>query len=233
MLGLAAYLQAQHYPEWFLNPTTIHCSKSLIGIAEKSYLSDSTISYAISNGIKQQILNNGIEVQAETSYWGTEAGKYCIWRKYEETPYDNINDNQDYQRYTKKVFANENLVFVLLVDSAYEALEASVRSIDVKKVSSPKWVEHLPESATYWYAVGIAPKYYYETSSWFQAEQEARKYLAFSKGVSIKDVTKVSGSGESKQDLEVNVELKNIEVVARWRDIKNDLFYCLLRCPIQ
>jgi hypothetical protein len=46
-------------------------------------------------------------------------------------------------------------------------------------------------------------------------------------------VTKVSGPGESKQVLEVEVELKNIEVVARWRNIKHDLFYCLLRCPKQ
>jgi hypothetical protein len=197
IFGLADYLQAQQYPEWFLNSSTINCSRSLIGIAEKSYLSDSTISYAISNGIKQQKINNGIEVQAETSYWGTEAGKYCLWKKYEETPCNKITDDQDFQRDKSKVFANENLVFVLLIDSVCETLETSVQSIDVKKVSPPKWVEHIPEPATYWYAVGIAPKYYYETSSWSQAEQEARKYLAFSMGVSIKDVTKVSGSGES------------------------------------
>jgi len=111
--------------------------------------------------------------------------------------------------------------------------ESSVQSIDVKRVNAPPWVERIPESSSYWYAVGIAPKYYYETSSWSQAGQEARKYLAFSKGLSIRDVTKVSGSGDSKQVLEVDVELKNIEVIARWRNLKNDLFYCLLRCPKQ
>jgi hypothetical protein len=233
MTGLAGSLQAQHYPNWFLNPTFIHCTHSVSGTAEKSYLSDSAISYAISNGLKQQNINNGIDVQAETSYWGTEAGKYCVWRKYEETPNNKMIDNQDFQRNTKKIFMNENLVFVLLVDSMCEVSESDARSIDVKRASTPQWVEHIPESSTYWYAVGIAPKYYYETSSWSQAEQEARKYLAFSKGISIRDVTKVSGWGESKQVLEVNVELKNIEVIARWRDIKNDLFYCLLRCPKQ
>jgi hypothetical protein len=233
MVGLADFLQAQHYPDWFLNPTLIHCMQSISGIAEKSYLSDSAISYAISNGLKQQNINNGIEVTAETSYWGTEAGKYCLWKTYEETPCNNITNNQDYQRNTKKVFTNENLFFVLLADTACEVSESWGRLIEVKTASPPQWIEHIPESTTYWYAVGIAPKYYYETSSWFQAEQEARKYLAFSKGVSIKDVTKVSESGESQQVLEVNVELKNIEVVARWRNLKNDLFYCLLRCPKQ
>ncbi len=233
MSGLAGSLQAQHYPDWFLNPTLIHCPHSVSGIAEKSYLSDSAISYAISNGLRQQNINNSIDVQAETSYWGTEAGKYCLWRKYEETPSNKIIDNQDFQKNTKKIFKNENLVFVLLVDSMCEVSESDARSIDVRRLVTPQWVEHIPESSIYWYAVGIAPKYYYETSSWSQAEQEARKYLAFSKGIFIRDVTKVSGWGESKQVLEVNVELKNIEVIARWRDIKNDLFYCLLRCPKQ
>jgi hypothetical protein len=231
--GLAGYLQAQCYPDWFLNPTLIHCTQSTSGIAEKSYLSDSAISYAISNGIQQQNINNGIEVQAETAFWGTEAGKYCLWKDYEETPCNKTIENGNYQNKTKKVFTNENLVFVLLVDTMCNLPEASVQTIDVKTTRAPQWVEHIPESSTYWYAVGIAPKYYYETSSWSQAEQEARKNLAFSKGVSIKDVTKVSGSGESKQILDVNVELKNIEVVARWRSIKSDLFYCLLRCPKQ
>ena len=233
ILGLADSLQAQNYPDWFLNPTLIHCTQSVSGIAEKSYLSDSAVNYAISNGLKQQNIDNCIEVQAETAFWGTEAGKYCLWRNYEETPCNKTIGNIDYRNKTKKVFTNENLVFVLLIDSMCELPESSVRSVDVKKVSNPQWIERIPESSTYWYAVGIAPKYYYETSSWSQAEQEARKSLAFSKGISIKDVTKVSGSGESKQILEVNVELRNIEVVARWRNIKNDLFYCLLRCPKQ
>ena len=233
LLGLAGSLQAQHYPDWFLNPTLIHCTYSISGIAEKSYLSDSAISYAKNNGLLQQNLNNGIIVHAAASYWGTEAGKYCIWRTYEETPYTTVTNNQDFQRQTRKIFINENLVFVLLVDTVCEASGSNVQSLDVNKVSTPQWIESIPESSDYWYAVGIAPKYYYETSSWSQAEQEARKYLAFSKGISIRDVTKVSGSGESKQVLEVEVELKNIEVVARWRNIKHDLFYCLLRCPKQ
>lgn len=231
--GLAGSLQAQNYPIWFLNPTLIHCNQFIIGIAEKSYLSDSAVSYAIRNGIKQQNINNGIAIQAETSYWGTEAGKYCLWKKYEEIPCGKIFDNQDFQKSKKKIFENEDLVFVLLVDTFCEVLGSGSQSIDIKKVSPPLWVEHIPESPNYWYAVGIAPKYYYETSSWFQAEQEARKYLAFSKGISISDVTKVSGAGESQQVLEVNVKLNNVEVVARWRNKENDLFYCLLRCPKQ
>ncbi|MGD1046297.1 MAG: hypothetical protein ABR936_13390 [Bacteroidota bacterium] len=87
MLGLANFLQAQHYPNWFLNPTLIQCDQSVGGIAKKSYLSDSAISYTISNGLNQQNINNGIEVQAETLYWGTEAGKYCLWRKYNDLFY--------------------------------------------------------------------------------------------------------------------------------------------------
>jgi hypothetical protein len=233
VIGLADSLQAQDYPVWFLNPALIHCAKPVIGIAEKSYLSDSAISYAISNGFKQQNINNGVEVQAETAFWGTEAGKYCLWRNYEETPCNNIADGQNYKDKKKKVFINENLVFVLLVDTVCEVSESSVQSRNVESVGAPSWIEHIPESSTHWYAVGISPKYYYETSSWFQAEQEARKNLAFSKGISIKDLTKVNGSGESKQVLEVHVELKNIEVVERWRNIQNDLFYCLLRCPKQ
>lgn len=233
LLGLAVSLQAQQYPDWFLNPTLIHCTNSVTGIAEKSFLSDSVVNYAICNGLRQQNINKCAEIQAETSYWGTEAGKYCLWRKYEETPGYTIMNTQDHQRYTKKIYKNENLVFVLLVDTVCNVSGSDDQLINITSMSTPQWVEHIPESSAYWYAVGIAPKYYYETSSWFQAEQEARKYLAFSKGISIRDLTKVSRSGESKQVLEVEVEVKNIEVIARWRSRENDLFYCLLRCPKQ
>lgn len=233
MIGLAGSLQAQHYPAWFLDPTLIHCTQAFGGIAEKSYLLDSAVNYAKVNGLIQQNINRGVNVEAETSYWGTEAGKYCLWKSYEETPCIKTIERQNFQKEERKVFTNESLVFVLSLDSTCEILESSFQSIEISKISSPSWVEHVPELPTYWYAVGIAPKYYYETSSWWQSEREARKYLAFSKGLSIRDMTKVSGSGESQQVLNVNVELRYIEVVARWRDLKNELFYCLLRCPRQ
>ena len=96
----------------------------------------------------------------------------------------------------------------------------------------PEWSDAPPEDEKYYYAVGVAPQYYYEISFWIEAERIARRNLARTLAVSVRSLQK-STSTEGKEMRQENLEvaLRNIEVRARWIDTSKKIFYVLSRAP--
>jgi hypothetical protein len=126
---------------------------------------------------------------------------------------------------------NSSMTLVLLADKGCQLDRSILRRVAIRP-EAPPWTETLPQNAQYVYAVGVTSEYYYEVSSWMEAERNARRNLARSVVVAVASLQKLSSrEGQDIRREEVSVSLHNIGVVARWRDRVNGIFYVLLRAP--
>lgn len=133
----------------------------------------------------------------------------------------------------KKVatYSTKNMTFVLAAEGDV-AIPDSMRSIVKCGRREPGWVEAIPQGGGYVYAEGVAPQYFYESSSWEAAEKRARFNLARNIKVTLETMQKVNDqSGQEIRSEEVSEDLRDIEVVYRWRDAAYGLYYVLIRMP--
>jgi hypothetical protein len=128
-------------------------------------------------------------------------------------------------------FVTSGFVAVLCGDSTC-AVDPSLRTLVQIRSLAPPWTESIPRDEQFVYAVGMAPEYYYELSSWQEAEHSARLNLARNIFTQIKALQKVGGNeGQEIRNEEMAVTLKHQQIVARWRDSKQKIFYVLIRMP--
>jgi hypothetical protein len=232
VIVLAGSGEAQEYPFWFLHQGTVNCSPVAIGYSEKSPQRDSMVSYALANAALNFAAFKSAVIKGEQTYWGTEAGKYRMSALSEE-----VVDGQEVDRarrflHAADSFENNGCMIVLGADSGCVISAQCRERIALSLMKSPLWTEEIPKIAGYIYAAGLAPSYYYQSSSWLEAERLARRNLARAISVEIKGMQKFSREGQSVECLQSDVSLQNIEVVERWVDNKANLFYVLIRCKV-
>jgi hypothetical protein len=221
--------KAQEYPVWFFHQGTVNCRTLAVGYAEHSPQNDSTISYAFRNAAVNFAAFKCVTVKGGQTFWGTEAGKYRIHSSTQEVIDEvEVKKAQDLLRIID--FAEINgCMIVLAMDSNYSIPDFYKERVNLLRFNSPHWTEEIPKMPGFIFAVGLAPKYYYQSSSWIEAEWMARRNLARSLHSELKAVQKSSGEGESLEQLSSDVLLQNVEVVERWLDIREQLYYVLIR----
>jgi hypothetical protein len=123
------------------------------------------------------------------------------------------------------------MTVVLLGNSDFPIDENLKLRSQFQNTIPPKWTESPPNDENYFYAVGISPEYYYEISSWKEAEKLARRNLARSVYIEIKSLQKGARQFQEITNENLEMDLHNIQVVSRWRDIEEKLFYVLIKMP--
>jgi hypothetical protein len=102
---------------------------------------------------------------------------------------------------------------------------------------APAWVSLLPQDARKVYALGMSEPSYYEFSAWLEAERHARLELAKSVRSTERGVAELEteSSGEeaysSLNDEKIEVTLRGIRVIGRWRDSRTNLYAVLVSMP--
>lgn len=105
----------------------------------------------------------------------------------------------------------------------------SLKQITRMPVDEPEWVLETPQCSSRLFSVGVAPRYFYEMSSWEAAERMALTGLAKAGGDSLAAIEKsAAGSGQEILDEHVRVSIKDYQVMARWCDETNGVFYVLM-----
>lgn len=223
----AAY--GQSYPNWFLNQGAITCGSAAVGYASPSYYRDSSISQAAQNaGVNLGRLQVS-HISGGQAFWSTEAGTYWMGANFREE-FDTVAAVKALG--SQKVldsFVASGFVAVLCGDSTC-AVDPSSRTLMQIRSLAPSWTESIPRDEQFVYAVGMAPEYYYELSSWQEAERAARLNLARNVFTQIRALQKIGGrEGQEIRNEEMAVTLKHQQIVARWRDPKQKIFYVLIR----
>ena len=114
-------------------------------------------------------------------------------------------------------------------------LAASAKgAVDDKPIEitvAPGWLTELPVGGGLDYAVGRAPRYFREATSWQRAEAAARSELARMQVVRSMQLSRKTGSELSEITVEeINVVLERPQIVARHIDAGTGVHYVLACC---
>jgi len=227
----ASSLPENIYPRWFFNPPT--GSSFAVGYSSEHAYRDSAIKAATRDAARNYVKCRKVQIEGEQGLATLAAGTITVGSTIKEW-YDtaeavNLGERMKVVDY----FQRGGAVSVLAsTDSVGDA--PGPQRVDAATVAMPAWTTNIPEKPGYVYNSGLAPLYYNEFNSWLEAERKARINLA------LTVYTKVKFLGKKVEDSyfrefqveETNVTLEGIEVVARWKDVRNQICYVLVRVPV-
>lgn len=224
-------INAQSFPNWFLNkPTNKRCT---VGIVQTSFYNDSCYKYAFEKAIEKAAMYYKLKINLKQSFIAAIDKKYWTFFHKKEN-YDTTLIGYYTDLCTKvDSFQNLKLTFMMISEEKQNFLKANL--VNISQVTQPDWTENIPRDNTYYYSVGIAEEYYYLTSSWDAAENSAILELAKSKFIRINSILETESGNFLNtilefQDEKTETELNNIQILSRWYDIKNKIYYVLARC---
>jgi len=225
-------IQGQIYPYWFINQGEINCCNYSVGLAKLGYYVDSAFINAKREAILNYIRYSETKISGGQAFWNTEAGKYFLSNRYREE----IDTNKYFALKSEfktidSVICKDFVAVLISKDDCNDNIILKRINIDEIK---PDWVINFPNDQNYYYDIGCSQYYFYELSSWLTAEKQARFGIAKQLGINIKSLQKVDElEGQEIQNDEYSVNIKNMEVVSRYKDNINKIFYVLLRAKIK
>ncbi len=232
ILLLFGTTHAQVYPNWFLNQEQVGCKTKIVSvISPPTFYQDSAINFAFRKSCNLLAKYTDVKVIGGQAFWTTEAGVHSMGAHYEEE-----YDSSLAERFQEKLtvidfFVDKQKLIVLAGDTSLCMIDEKVKeTISVANLQQPKWVEEPPNDNRFFYGVGTSEEYYYEPSSWERAEHNAFMALARTARSTVQSMQKKNVA--ESQDVfneDVDVELRNIEITARWRDVKKKVFYVLAK----
>jgi hypothetical protein len=218
----------QTYPRWFLDQAQV-VPGAYVGYARLGYFRDSAVAYALHNACENAARQQSIHVSGSREHWATEIGNIVMTDAVrEEFDTSRVNALIATLTVVDSAFRGE-MVLVLATENGVQLSTAARGKIPVSPDSMPSWVSTPPHDDEYLYASGLAPGYFYEMSSWLEAERVARKNLALLVYTKVQSVQRVAEQGIEKSREEVEVTLNDVQLVARWRDIRNNVMHVLVR----
>ena len=229
-LASAAGLQAQVYPVWFIEQGRVLCSDVATGYARLAYYEHSASGEAMINAQCNASKQRRSVLRGGEAFWQTAIGSAYLGSDIEEV-YDTTACDTPLVVTGLDTFTCGNLVGVLVGGRACGLGDDLLGPVDCSKEDKPHWIENPPRQAGYVCAVGAAPVYFYEVSSWLEAEKRARMGLARSLGTRIRSLER--GDDTVRDALihdSLSVVLRGVQVVGRWRE-GTEVCYVLARMP--
>jgi len=220
---------AQTYPRWFLDPVGLNCGLTACGYAQNYFQKGSSDSAAFLEACENLTRQHYVKIEGGEAYWATESGVYWMGNNLRETI--DSSSLRNIMAHAKKLcgYSGKNVTLALIADDSSAVPDSMLSNFECSR-EAPAWAESLPQGSGYVYAIGIAPQFFYESSSWESAEKKARFNLARSIKVTVQSLQKSNhASGQDIRNEEVSAELVNVEVVHRWRDVSRGLYYVLVR----
>lgn len=225
---------SQDYPCWFLFEGEVGCATTAVGIAQPSFSRDSAVALSFRRGCGAFVRQSGVKISGGQGFWATEGGTYWMGADFTEE-FDTAGTQAICSGLVGvDTIATNGGVFVLVAPTGCTIGGMNGMTCSVVGKAPPGWVERLPSEEGYSFAIGLAPTYFYETSSWDEAEHAARRNLARGFSAEIRSMQKLTSTeGQEVRQEELSVTLRNWRVVARWRDVNDGVFYVLIKAPVQ
>jgi hypothetical protein len=234
--GASSFTHATNiYPEWFLFPqkyNNLIVGYSYNGMpamvdAESMYCA---FQECIVMGTLEVYENSSINDMLKNSdyfyYFSPQAVEKIRNRLY---PVDQFDIN----------IMTHDYISAFSIDSA---VSCSAPRIKVENLNRPEWLEKTFSSdRDYYYGVGIYTALGNENDGWKTAEEQAIFTILTNLAVQVHRVNVVSDGSELKSGqaaieqisfIKVKYLLQNIEVMERFPDRENKLYYVLLRIPV-
>ncbi|MDP2209584.1 MAG: hypothetical protein Q8K98_12560 [Bacteroidota bacterium] len=220
----------QEYPKWFIEQGKIDANNTAVGYARLSFYTDSSTALAFKNACENYARNKNSRITGGQAFWATEIGTFWMGHNFKET-YDTLQYFKALNSFKGiDTLITDKLIIILIGDSNNVSDQLQPERISFSDIKSPVWINSPPTDSLFIPAVGIAPEYFYETSSWLEAERLARLNLARQICTKLKSIQKADNyEGQEVRHEETYVDLQNIIITARWRDLQKKLFYVLIK----
>ena len=218
------------YPVWFIEQGRIPGPRVVVGYAQPGYRHDSTGGAAYQDALFSFARQNRVKISGGQIFWNTEAGSFWMGSDFSEDV-DTTGLTQAAESLAVLDSFTTPSMQALLLGPKGSELDPAWKTMTGLGTTAPGWIESPPVSSTDEYAVGMAPQYYYESSSWKEAERMARRNLARSVFTTVRMLQKSGIQAQGIEHEELRVDLHDISVAARWRDVNARIVYVLMRTP--
>ena len=220
------------YPAWLFYPPINQYSNCAVGFLQPCLDNDSSAAMARSDGIWNILSQSRNKVSAKAGITGLGQNMMYIGQTplftIDSLGYEGIYD--DFVVFDKFYNEDDYLMIVLVGPKG----DSAGFSVDYAKEDFGDWIHSIPSDSEYLYALGSAPKYYYQTSSWEQATKNALVDLTHQISTNIKSLYKFEGDNVYKTVIEEGeVILRNWRIAARKYDPQNRTYNVLVRMPIE
>ncbi len=220
------------YPAWFFDPPSGR-SVFAVGYSDVRSYVDSAIASATREAAVNFVRYRQERIQGEQGLATLAAGTLTVGSTikefYDENEAGRLATNLKVLDYFQRGGA------VTLLGSTDSTIGVpNARRVDASRIPKPSWTTTIPEKAGYLYNSGLCPVYYNENNSWREAERRARINTALTLYTKVKFLGKKVDNSYFRefQVEETNATLIGVEVVARWKDVKNQICYVLVRMPV-
>jgi hypothetical protein len=225
------FAQSQPVPRWFIEQGQVPCSNFVVQFS-RPYYKDSIKPYVRYFASKKYASSKSMTIFGANLNWKTEAGNYAV-SGYEKIAFDTNAFFEIYKSNNFKIndwFVTPNNSFFALVTMEDCDIPESLLQKEKFSKKAPKWLENLPEEKGYEYCIGSCDQYYYDYRTWEEAEKHAIKQLAIMKYSKNSALMKTEDNvGDEIQDQTFQATITNYQVISRWADLKNGIYYVLVR----
>ncbi len=220
------------YPAWFLDPP-VSRPVFAVGYSDVRSYVDSAIASAAREAAANYVKNRQVTIAGEQGLATLAAGTIAVGSTIKEF-YD-VDEAGRLEAKLKVIdYFQRRGAVTLLASTDSTATVPNLKRLDAAKVPKPSWTTLIPDKTGYLYDSGLCPVYYNENNSWREAERRGRINLALTLYTKVKYMGKKVDNSYFRefQVEETNATLRGIEVVARWKDVKNQICYVLVRMPV-
>lgn len=220
--------RSQLYPRWFLEQGALKCGMTAVGYANKGFYKDSSASQAAGNARRNLVRQRRSVVSGSQAFWATEAGTAWMGGDLKISADSSAPQQVAKDTGAAEVYFGENMVVSLYIEGDCELPDSMKEPVRVP-AEEPAWVRGTLNEGLRIYSVGVAPRYFYESSSWEAAERMALLGLAKEGGDSVAAIEKTTtGSGQQVLNEHISVVLHDYEIIARWFDSNDQVFYVMM-----
>ncbi len=209
------------YPHWFIHP-----EDTVVGYSPVYFTTESSVKEGTKNAIDNYLKFNYCVVMGIQTYIQTPSGLDLVY----DSLFIHVNEAPNDDTFLDKKFAHADTFAtynMIIVGYSNNPIENEKTELFAEKVP---WIESPPQDNNFHYAIGSTSKIFSEYKAWEQAENNAIMNLA--RQIAMEDAIEVLINKDqmmSKFNEEVNVELRNIQIIERWKDPHTNTYYVLIR----
>ncbi len=213
------------YPVWFVRSPIQDGNLIAVGYSQEFIRKQSSAKMASSDACQRLAKCSKVTIHGKHAIENTVLGR--SWR------------GQIIKEWRNGVSPAEGLHNCVKLDTAFVdgmvIVLASLKRIEIDTTRVPithkrSWVDSLPQSDDYIYAVGVAPKYFRQTASWIEAERAAKLELAYIQKSRVLGLSRKESSALGDVTVqEFESTLFDVQIVERYIDEDSGTYYVLAR----
>jgi hypothetical protein len=214
------------YPIWFLEAPSTGTQDCAVGYARTYRNLETSRQEAEANALLNLAKGLRVHISGEHAFESVPRGKaYRGSNIREHVDPQLVESLSDQVVYAEPILTNG--MMITLASTAELELPAET----MLPTSPPDWLETLPSSPDYDYAVGSCVSYYYALNSWQEAERQARIQLALSRLSLLRKLSETADRHTHEVTVEgTNAVLERVQIVGRYHDFRERAYYVLARC---